>query len=259
MTTHARAKTAPPHREDSRSSATGVAGDLRSAPRFEAPRRVGSHLVREGGVEPPRPFGHTDLNRARLPIPPLAPEAGQGYPSPHTPPKPAHGGQEAGAQARCAARCGRTPRLRPTTAHDGSAGAQARCAARCGRTPRLRPTTAHDGSAGAQARCAARCGRTPRLRPTTAHDGSAGAQARCAARCGRTPRLRPRRPTTARLARKRAAPLAAAGRPGSAVSSGPHSPRIPSAQPDHTRAASHRGGRSRTTQRGRDMRGGRAA
>ena len=30
-------------------------------------------LVREGGVEPPRPFGHTDLNRARLPIPPLAP------------------------------------------------------------------------------------------------------------------------------------------------------------------------------------------
>ncbi len=32
-----------------------------------------SHLsVREGGVEPPHPFGHTDLNRARLPIPPLA-------------------------------------------------------------------------------------------------------------------------------------------------------------------------------------------
>jgi hypothetical protein len=29
-------------------------------------------LVREGGVEPPRPLGHTDLNRARLPIPPLA-------------------------------------------------------------------------------------------------------------------------------------------------------------------------------------------
>ena len=32
--------------------------------------------VREGGVEPPRPFGHTDLNRARLPIPPLARVAG---------------------------------------------------------------------------------------------------------------------------------------------------------------------------------------
>jgi hypothetical protein len=29
-------------------------------------------VVREGGVEPPCPFGHTDLNRARLPIPPLA-------------------------------------------------------------------------------------------------------------------------------------------------------------------------------------------
>jgi hypothetical protein len=29
-------------------------------------------FVREGGVEPPHPFGHTDLNRARLPIPPLA-------------------------------------------------------------------------------------------------------------------------------------------------------------------------------------------
>ena len=25
-------------------------------------------LVREGGVEPPRPHGHTDLNRARLPF-----------------------------------------------------------------------------------------------------------------------------------------------------------------------------------------------
>lgn len=31
--------------------------------------------VREGGVEPPRPCGHTDLNRARLPIPPLARDA----------------------------------------------------------------------------------------------------------------------------------------------------------------------------------------
>ena len=29
-------------------------------------------MVREGGVEPPCPCGHTDLNRARLPIPPLA-------------------------------------------------------------------------------------------------------------------------------------------------------------------------------------------
>ena len=40
-------------------------------------------LVREGGVEPPHPFEYTDLNRARLPIPPLAlfsfAEASQGY------------------------------------------------------------------------------------------------------------------------------------------------------------------------------------
>ena len=45
-------------------------------------------LVREGGVEPPRPHGHTDLNRARLPIPPLAREAGLGYPTATTAPKP---------------------------------------------------------------------------------------------------------------------------------------------------------------------------
>jgi hypothetical protein len=36
-------------------------------------------LVREGGVEPPHPFEYTDLNRARLPIPPLARDAGKGY------------------------------------------------------------------------------------------------------------------------------------------------------------------------------------
>jgi hypothetical protein len=29
-------------------------------------------MVREGGVEPPRPFGHWNLNPARLPIPPPA-------------------------------------------------------------------------------------------------------------------------------------------------------------------------------------------
>ena len=38
----------------------------------KAPGSPGPCLVREGGVEPPHPFGHTDLNRARLPIPPLA-------------------------------------------------------------------------------------------------------------------------------------------------------------------------------------------
>ena len=36
-------------------------------------------VVREGGVEPPHPFEYTDLNRARLPIPPLARDAGKGY------------------------------------------------------------------------------------------------------------------------------------------------------------------------------------
>ena len=29
-------------------------------------------LVREGGLEPPRPYGHRNLYPARLPIPPLA-------------------------------------------------------------------------------------------------------------------------------------------------------------------------------------------
>src|SRR3954452_21266392 len=30
------------------------------------------NAVGEGGLEPPRPFGHRNLNPARLPIPPLA-------------------------------------------------------------------------------------------------------------------------------------------------------------------------------------------
>ena len=34
--------------------------------------RICLNLVREGGLEPPCPHGHTDLNRARLPISPLA-------------------------------------------------------------------------------------------------------------------------------------------------------------------------------------------
>ncbi len=38
----------------------------------KAPGSPGPCLVREGGVEPPHPFEYTDLNRARLPIPPLA-------------------------------------------------------------------------------------------------------------------------------------------------------------------------------------------
>ena len=34
------------------------------------PKFAGRNLVRMRGLEPPRPYGHTDLNRARLPIPP---------------------------------------------------------------------------------------------------------------------------------------------------------------------------------------------
>ncbi len=68
------------HRRRRRALLAGVV--LRRLRKDEVPSRnqqrvpvsLGS-LVREGGVEPPRPFGHTDLNRARLPIPPLAPEA----------------------------------------------------------------------------------------------------------------------------------------------------------------------------------------
>src|ERR1700722_8237251 len=36
--------------------------------------------VGEGGLEPPHPFGHRNLNPARLPIPPLARATVRGYP-----------------------------------------------------------------------------------------------------------------------------------------------------------------------------------
>ena len=36
------------------------------------PQRICGFIVREGGVEPPLHHWNTDLNRARLPIPPLA-------------------------------------------------------------------------------------------------------------------------------------------------------------------------------------------
>ena len=41
------------------------------APETKKTAEIRGSLVLKGGVEPPRPFGHTDLNRARLPIPPL--------------------------------------------------------------------------------------------------------------------------------------------------------------------------------------------
>jgi len=46
--------------------------DIASPNHYQAMCLFGHFWVREGGVEPPHPFGHTDLNRARLPIPPLA-------------------------------------------------------------------------------------------------------------------------------------------------------------------------------------------
>src|ERR687886_197579 len=55
--------------------ACGVSGglvpgvDMTSAPGPRLTRTEGAQeLVGMGGVEPPRPFGHTDLNRARLPF-----------------------------------------------------------------------------------------------------------------------------------------------------------------------------------------------
>lgn len=48
----------------------GTATDNAKAPQVRRP--AGLSAVREGGVEPPRPFGHWNLNPARLPIPPPA-------------------------------------------------------------------------------------------------------------------------------------------------------------------------------------------
>lgn len=39
-------------------------------------------LVREGGFEPPRPFGHCDLNAARLPFRHSRMKQRKGYPTP---------------------------------------------------------------------------------------------------------------------------------------------------------------------------------
>src|SRR3954454_20540357 len=76
-----------PGKTTGKTATAGLAGSLR--PPGRSPRGISLVCVREGGVEPPRPFGHTDLNRARLPIPPLAHEARSGYPTATTRPKPA--------------------------------------------------------------------------------------------------------------------------------------------------------------------------
>src|SRR3982751_3306622 len=55
-------------------SATTYGEDRQPRPGAALPVSVSSpwgipqELVGKGGVEPPRPFGHTDLNRARLPF-----------------------------------------------------------------------------------------------------------------------------------------------------------------------------------------------
>ena len=46
------------------------------------PYNRSSTVVREGGLEPPHPFGHRNLNPARLPIPPLALGSSAGEPTP---------------------------------------------------------------------------------------------------------------------------------------------------------------------------------
>src|SRR6187200_52554 len=50
----------------------------RATLQWAAPHTRTARLVGEGGVEPPRPFGHRNLNPARLPIPPLARGDGNG-------------------------------------------------------------------------------------------------------------------------------------------------------------------------------------
>ncbi len=55
---------------NSRTLPSRASGD--AAWRVARERHRRSEVVGEGGVEPPRPFGHRNLNPARLPIPPLA-------------------------------------------------------------------------------------------------------------------------------------------------------------------------------------------
>src|SRR5712664_390573 len=58
-------------------------------------------VVGEGGLEPPHPFGHRNLNPARLPIPPLARATGEDYltvPTPCTGRPPGRLGPSMGLQ-----------------------------------------------------------------------------------------------------------------------------------------------------------------
>ena len=76
------------------------------------------HLVSEGGLEPPRPFGHQLLKLARLPIPPLRRGSGSSR----------IGGQSSGHTA--APRQTPPPRQQPPVSHpcSGINAAEARLA-----------------------------------------------------------------------------------------------------------------------------------
>jgi hypothetical protein len=57
----------PGPRDRRRTSASPLRPSPRASQRRSC-RESGPCLVGKGGVEPPRPYGHTDLNRARLPF-----------------------------------------------------------------------------------------------------------------------------------------------------------------------------------------------
>ena len=73
--------------------------------RAKNPYQIGAFVVSEGGLEPPRPFGHQLLKLARLPIPPLRRGSGS----------PRIGGQSTGQVA--APRQTPPPRQPSTVAH----------------------------------------------------------------------------------------------------------------------------------------------
>ena len=73
--------------------------------RAKNPYQIGVLVVSEGGLEPPRPFGHQLLKLARLPIPPLRRDSGS----------PRIGGQSTGQVA--SPRQTPPPRQPPPVAH----------------------------------------------------------------------------------------------------------------------------------------------
>ena len=64
--------------------------------------------MREGGFEPPRPFGHWHLKPARLPFRHSRKKRGTGYPTPDGPPNRPDAGRAARPERRPAGTIGRT-------------------------------------------------------------------------------------------------------------------------------------------------------